>query len=97
MSINPEKLKQYIALKEVALKFRAASSIPITASDPKPDSRNAFVSVVLHCPFSAEGETKTALAALHTFSDAVYVSAGPYKEEYITRLTFAVENMQKEE
>lgn len=97
MSIRPEKLKQYISLKEAALTLRP--DFTVTCNDPKPDSKTATVSVLLSAPFLLEGKVKTAFSALYTFSDIVVVKAG--SEIQISpvpvRFTFGVDGMQKEE
>lgn len=97
MSINPAKLKQYISLKEAAITLRP--DFAVDCNDPKPDSNTATISILLSAPFLLEGETKTAFAALYTFSDIVVINAG--SEIQISpepvRFTFGVDCMQKEE
>ena len=94
MSIKPEKLKQYISLKETAIYMRGHAAVE--CSDPKPDSRNATVSLTMRSPLSITGKLHTAFSALYTFSDAVYVATSRVKPDII-RFTFAVENMQRKE
>lgn len=94
MSISPEKLKQYISLKEAAITLRGHATV--SCNDPKPDSRNATVSLVFRTPFAATGKVHTALSTLHSFSDAVYFASSQIRPDLI-RFTFAVENMQRKE
>ena len=92
MSMNPEKLKQYLALKDTAdLAKRFAASV--TAADPQPGSSHASVALELPHPAALDGTEKSVFAALCSFSDSIYMAAG----ETTIRFTFAVENMQKEE
>ena len=94
MSIRPEKLKQYISLKEVALTLRR--DFAVDCSDPKPESKTATVSVVFHTPFIGLGRTKTAIASLFAFCDTFIVADSDVIPN-IVRFTFGVESMQKEE
>ena len=91
MSIRPEKLKQYLALKDTAdlAKSFAAS---VTAADPQSDSDHASVALEMPHPAALAGTAKSVFAALCSFSDSIYMAAG----ETTIRFTFAVENMQKE-
>lgn len=92
MSMNPEKLKQYISLKDTAnLAKRFAASV--TAADPQPGSNHASVALELPHPAALDGTEKSVFAALCSFSDSIYMAAG----DTTLRFTFAVENMQKEE
>ena len=92
MSIKPEKLKQYLSLKDTAdLAKRFAASV--TAADPQSGSTHASVALELHHPAALDGTAKSVFAALCSFSDSIYMAAG----ENTIRFTFAVENMQKEE
>ena len=74
MSISPEKLKQYISLKEAALTLRP--DFAVDCNDPKPESETATVSVVLPTPFIGLDRTKTAIASLFTFCDTFFSSSG---------------------
>ncbi len=94
MSISPEKLKQYISLKEAALTLRP--DFAVDCNDPKPESETATVSVVLHTPFIGLGRTKTAIASLFTFCDTFIVAYSDVIPN-IVRFTFGVDGMQKEE
>ena len=94
MSIRHEKLKQYISLKEAALTLRP--DFAVDCNDPKPESKTATVSVVLHTPFIGLGRTKTAIASLFTFCDTFIVADSDVIPN-IVRFTFALENMQKED
>lgn len=92
MSIKPEKLKQYLSLKDTAdLAKRFAASV--TAAAPQPGNTHASVALELPHPAALEGTAKSVFAALCSFSDSIYMAAG----ETTIRFTFAVENMQKEE
>lgn len=92
MSINPEKLKQYLALKDTAdLAKRFAASV--SSTDPQSDSTHASVVLQMPHPAALVGAEKSVFAALCSFSDSIYMAAG----ETTIRFTFAVENMQKEE
>lgn len=92
MSIKPEKLKQYISLKDTAdLAKRFAASV--TAADPQPGSNHASVALEVPHPTALDGTAKSVFAAMCSFSDSIYMAAG----ETTIRFTFAVENMQKEE
>lgn len=92
MSIKPEKLKQYLSLKDTAdLAKRFTASV--TAADPQPGSNHASVALELPHPAALEGTLKSVFAALCSFSDSIYMAAG----ENTIRFTFAVENMQKED
>lgn len=95
MSIRPEKLKQYISLKEAAITLRP--NFTVTCNDPKPDSRTSAVSVLTRAPFLLEGKAKTVIATLHSFSDTVVVAAGSELKPELVRFTFGVNGMQKEE
>lgn len=95
MSIRPEKLKQYISLKEAAITLR--TNFIVTCNDPKPDSKTATVSVLTRAPFLLEGKAKTVIEALHSFSDIVVVVAGSELMPGLVRFTFGVDGMQKEE
>ena len=92
MSMNPEKLKQYLSLKDTAdlAKSFAAS---VSSTDPQSDSTHASVALELPHPAALDGTAKSVFAALCSFSDSIYMAAG----ETTIRFTFAVENMQKEE
>lgn len=93
MSIRPEKLKQYIALKEAALRLRP--EVSVACNDPNPDSRNATVSILLHTPHIAAGKTRIALAALYTLADTVYTAGSRIPtDDPVVRLTFAAEGLQ---
>ncbi len=94
MSIDPAKLKQYISLKECAITLRGHATV--SCNDPKPDSRNATVSLVFRAPLAATGSVHTALSTLHSFSDAVYIATSQLKPELV-RFTFAVEDIQRKE
>lgn len=94
MSIRPEKLKQYISLKEAALTLRP--DFAVDCNDPKPESKTATVSVVLHTPFICLDRTKTAIASLFTFCDTFIVADSDVIPN-IVRFTFGVDGMQKEE
>ena len=91
MSMNPEKLKQYLSLKDTAdlAKSFAAS---VSSTDPQSDSTHASVALELPHPAALDGTAKSVFAALCSFSDSIYMAAG----ETTIRFTFAVENMQKE-
>lgn len=92
MSIKPEKLKQYLSLKDTAdLAKRFAASV--TAANPPPSSSHASVALELPHPAALDGTAKSVFAALCSFSDSIYMAAS----ETTIRFTFAVENMQKEE
>lgn len=92
MSINPEKLKQYLALKDTAdLAKRFAASV--SSTDPQSDSTHASVALELPHPAALVGVAKSVFATLCSFSDSIYMAAG----ETTIRFTFAVENMQKED
>lgn len=95
MSISPEKLKQYISLKDAAIMLRP--DFTVTCNDPKPDSRTSAVFVMARTPFLLEGKAKTVIAALHSFSDTVVVAAGSELEPEFVRFTFGVDGMQKED
>ena len=91
MSIKPEKLKQYLALKDTAdLAKRFAASV--SSTNPQSDSAHASVALELPHPAALDGTAKSVFAALCSFSDSIYMAAG----ETTIRFTFAVENMQKE-
>lgn len=91
MSISPEKLKQYLALKDTAdLAKRFAASV--SSTDPQSDSTHASVALEMPHPAALDGTAKSVFAALCSFSDSIYMAAG----ETTIRFTFAVENMQKE-
>lgn len=95
MSIKPEKLKQYLSLKEAAITLRP--NFTVTCNDPKPDSRTASVSVLTRAPFLLEGKAKTVIATLHSFSDTVVVAASSRLKPELVRFTFGVNDMRKEE
>ena len=92
MSINPEKLKQYLALKDTAnlAKCFAAS---VSSIDSQSDSTHASVALEMPHPAALDGTAKSVFATLCSFSDSIYMDAG----ETTIRFTFAVENMQKED
>ena len=91
MSMNPEKLKQFLSIKDTAdLAKRFAASV--TAADPQSDSDHASVALEMPHPAALDGTAKSVFAALCSFSDSIYMAAG----ETTIRFTFAVENMQKE-
>lgn len=92
MSMNPEKLKQYLSLKDTAdLAKRFAASV--SAADPQSGSSHASVALELPHPAALEGTAKSVFATLCSFADSIYMAAG----ETTLRFTFAVENMQKED
>nr|DAQ92794.1 MAG TPA: hypothetical protein [Caudoviricetes sp.] len=92
MSIRPEKLKQYLALKDTSdLAKRFAASV--SSTDPQSDSTHASVALEMPHPAALDGMAKSVFSALCSFSDSIYMAAG----ETTIRFTFAVENMQKEE
>lgn len=92
MSIRPEKLKQYISLKDTAdLAKRFAASV--SSTDPQSDSTHASVALEMPHPAALDGTAKSVFATLCSFSDSIYMAAG----ETTIRFTFAVENMQKED
>lgn len=91
MSISPEKLKQYISLKDTAdLAKRFAASV--SSTDPQSDSTHASVALEMPHPAALDGTAKSVFSTLCSFSDSIYMAAG----ETTIRFTFAVENMQKE-
>lgn len=91
MSISPEKLKQYISLKDTAdLAKRFVASV--SSTDPQSDSTHASVALEMPHPAALDGTAKSVFATLCSFSDSIYMAAG----ETTIRFTFAVENMQKE-
>lgn len=91
MSIRPEKLKQYISLKDTAdLAKRFAASV--SSTDPQSDSTHASVALEMPHPAALDGTAKSVFSTLCSFSDSIYMAAG----ETTIRFTFAVENMQKE-
>lgn len=94
MSIRPEKLKQYISLKETALTL--LPDFAVDCNDPNPESKTATVSVVFPTPFISLGRTKTAIASLLTFCDTFIVADSDVIPN-IVRFTFGVDGMQKEE
>lgn len=92
MSISPEKLKQYISLKDTTdLAKRFAASV--SSTDPQSDSTHASVALEMPHPAALDGTAKSVFSTLCSFSDSIYMAAG----ETTIRFTFAVENMQKEE
>lgn len=97
MSIKPEKLKQYISLREAAFSLRGHAAV--ACNDPSPDSKTATISVLFSAPFLLEGEVKTAFAALCTFSDIAVVAAGSEIQisPELVRFTFGVDGLQKED
>lgn len=92
MSINPEKLKQYLSLKDTAANAKFFAARVIT-SDPQPGSTHATVALEMPLPAVLDGEVKTVYAALCSFSDSIYMASNAA----LIRVTFAVENMQREE
>ena len=92
MSIRPEKLKQYIALKDTA-DFAKRFAASVSSTDPQSDSTHASVALEMPHPAALDGTAKSVFATLCSFSDSIYMAAG----ETTIRFTFAVENMQKED
>ena len=91
MSIKPEKLKQFLSIKDTAdLAKRFAASV--SSTNPQSDSTHASVALEMPHPAALDGTAKSVFAALCSFSDSIYMAAG----ETTIRFTFAVENMQKE-
>lgn len=91
MSIRPEKLQQYLSLKDTAANAKNFAARVITA-DPQPGSTHAAVALEMPLPAVLDGEAKTVYAALCSFSDSIYMASNAA----LLRVTFAVENMQGE-
>lgn len=94
MSMNPEKLKQYLSLKDTALAL--CPDLTVNCIDPQPDSDTATVSVALETPFIGFGTVKAAIASLFSFCDA-FVIATSDANPGVALLTFGVESLQKGE
>lgn len=91
MSIRPEKLKQYISLKDTAA--AAKNFARVITSDPQSGGTHATVALEMPLPAVLGGKAKSVYATLCSFSDSVYMASNAA----VLRVTFAVENMQKGE